>query len=71
MVQMILRISTSKSRNGTNSLHPLRQSSTAAGYLPPQVWANSSNHAAACSALIGCRAVGGSFAIRSQSCQAA
>jgi hypothetical protein len=42
VVQMIVRISTSWSRNGMNSLQALRHSLTAAGYLAAHRSANSS-----------------------------
>jgi hypothetical protein len=48
--QTTVRISASKARNGTNSAQALCQSRMIAGYLSPQVFANSSKRAfAACS----------------------
>lgn len=50
VVQITRRISTSYSRNGTNSAQELRQSCTIAGYRSPHSAANSANRSfAACS----------------------
>jgi hypothetical protein len=51
VLQMTLRISTSKARNGTNSAQAFSHSLTIAGYLRPQVSANSRNRSVAASSV--------------------
>jgi len=47
VVQISVRISVSKRRNGTNSAHALSRSLTIAGYLPSHCPLNSANASSA------------------------